>query len=125
MWQRYCPRSNRGRLIVGLFAVCCLQSVDRDRVLVAVHVKHVVFLVSLEDLERPIIEALQWTAMGTVANIHPAGGRQVVGLVGRESTVELMCGWEDRAHVVLELVEKLRGHSQVPWLMRKESPRDA
>ena len=93
--------------------------------LVAFHVKHVVFLVSLEDLERPIIRALKRTAKGIVANIHPAGGSQVVGLVGRKSTMELMCGWEDRAHVVLELVEKLRGHLQVPWLMRKELPRDA
>ena len=72
----------------------------------AVHVKHVVFLVSLEDLERPIIGALKRTAMDIVANIHPAGGSQVVGLVCRKSTMELMCGWEDRAHVVLELVEK-------------------
>ena len=101
VWRRYCPRSTRGRLTVGLFAICCLQSVDGDRVLVAVHDKHVVFLVSLEDLERPIIGALQRTAMGIVVNIHPAGGSQVVGLVGRKSTVELMCGWEDRARVVL------------------------
>ena len=90
----------------------------------AIHVKHI-FLVSLEDLERPIIGALQRTAIGIVANIYPAGESQVVRLVGRKSTVELMCGWEDCAHVVLELVEKLRGHSQVAWLMRKELPWDA
>ena len=65
VWRRYCPRRKRGRLTFGLFAVCCLQSVDGDRVLVADHVKHVVFLVSLEDLERPIIGALQRTAMAS------------------------------------------------------------
>ena len=37
--------------------------------------------------------------------------------------MELMCGWKDGAHIVSELAEKLGGHSQVPWLMRKEFPR--
>ena len=36
-----------------------------------------------------------------------------------------MCGWKDSTHIVLELAEKLGGHSQVSWLMRKEFPRDA
>ena len=39
--------------------------------------------------------------------------------------MERMCGWKDGTHIVLELAEKLGRHSQVPWLMRKEFPRDA
>ena len=41
------------------------------------------------------------------------------------TAVELMCGWKDGAHIVSELAEKLGGHSQVSWFMRKEFPRDA
>ena len=44
-----------GQLAVGLFAKCHFEPVDGDRVLAAVHVKHVVFVVDLKDLERPII----------------------------------------------------------------------
>ena len=39
--------------------------------------------------------------------------------------MKLMCGWKDGAHFVSELLEKLRGHSQVSQLMRKKFPRDA
>ena len=39
--------------------------------------------------------------------------------------MELLCRWKDGTHIVLELAEKLKGHLQDSWLMRKEFPRDA
>ena len=90
----------------------------------SVHIKYIVFIVSLEDLEWSVVGTLQRTAVSIVANVHIAGGRQVVGLVVGVTAVELMCGWKDGAHVVLKLAEKLRGHSQIPWLVGKEFPRD-
>ena len=57
-------------MVVGLFAVCCFEPVDGDRVFVAVHVEHVVFVMNLKDLEWPIGGALQWAAGSIVANLH-------------------------------------------------------
>ena len=90
----------------------------------SVRIKYIVFIVSLEDLEWSVVGMLQRAAVSIVANVHIAGGRQVVGFVGGVTAVELMCGWKDGAHAVLKLAEKLRGHSQIPWLVRKELPRD-
>ena len=41
--------------MVDLFAECCLEPVDGDRVLAAIHIEHVVLVVDLKDLERPIV----------------------------------------------------------------------
>ena len=90
----------------------------------SVHIKYIVFIVSLEDLEWSVVGTLQRATVSIVANVDIAGGRQVVGFVGGVTAVELMCGWKDGAHVVLKLAEKLRGHSQIPWFVRKEFPRD-
>ena len=44
---------------VGLVAICCLQSVDRDRIMAAIHVDHIVLLMNFNDLKWAIIGVLQ------------------------------------------------------------------
>ena len=48
----------------------------------AIHVEHIVLLMYFKDLKRAIIGALQWAAVGIMANIHITSGCQVVGFVG-------------------------------------------
>ena len=110
---------------VGLFAECHFEPVDGVRVLAAFHVKHIVFVVDLKDLEHRIVGALQRTTGSVVVNVHITSESQRVGLVGRVASVMLICWWQDGAHVVLELAEELRGCSHIPWLMREELPGDA
>ena len=111
-------------MAVSLFAECCLEPVDGDRVLAAVHIEHVVLVVDLKDLERPIIGALQRTTRSIMADVHIAGGSQGVRLVSQVAAVVLMCRWQDGAHVVLKLAEELRGCLHIPWLVREKLPRD-
>ena len=42
-------------MAVGLFAKCCFEPVNGDRVLAGIHIEHIVLVVDLKDLERPII----------------------------------------------------------------------
>ena len=114
----------RGQLALGLFTKCRFESVNGDRVLAVVHVEHVVFVMDLQDLERPVVGALQWTMRCVIANVHITSGSQGVGLVSRVASIVLMCRWQDGAHVVLELTEELRGCLHIPWLMREELPGD-
>ena len=112
-------------MTVGLFAECRFEPVNGDRVLAAIHVEHVVFVVDLKDLERPVVGALQRTTRSIMVNVHITGGSQGVGLVSRVAAMVLMCRWQDGAHVVLELAEELRGCLHIPWLMREELLGDA
>ena len=48
----------------------------------SVHVKHIVLLMSLQDLEWAAIRALQWFAVGIMANVHIASGCEAVRRVG-------------------------------------------
>ena len=78
-------------MVVVLFAECCLEPVDGDRVLVAIHIEHVVLVVDLKGLERPIIGALQRTMRSVMADVHIAGGSQGVRLVSQVAAVVLVC----------------------------------
>ena len=48
----------------------------------AIHVEHIVLLMYFKDLKRAIVGALQWAAVGIMANIHITSGCQVVRFVG-------------------------------------------
>ena len=109
--------------MVGLFAECRFKLVDGDQVLAVIHIKHVVFVMDLKDLEWPIVGALQWTTGSVMANVYITGESQGVGLVGGVAVMMLMCQWQE-VHVVLELAEELRRCSHIPWLIREELPGD-
>ena len=47
-----------------------------------VHVKHIILLMSLQDLERAVIGALQWFAVSIMTNVHIASGFEAVRRVG-------------------------------------------
>ena len=111
-------------MAVGLCAECCFEPIDRDRVLAAIHIEHVILVMDLKDLERPSVGVLQRTTRSVMANVHIPGGNQGVMLVSRVAAMVLMCRWQDRAHVVLKLAEELRGYLHVSWLMREKLPRD-
>ena len=111
-------------MAVVLFAECCLEPVDGDRVLAAIHIEHVVLVVDLKDLEQPIIGALQRATRSVMADVHIAGGSQGVWLVSQVAAVVLVCRWQDGAHVVLKLAEEPRGCLHVPLLVREKLPRD-
>ena len=51
-------RRNKGRSTVGLRAICCLQSVNGDRIMVAILVEYIVLLMNFKGLKRAIIGAL-------------------------------------------------------------------
>ena len=107
--------------------VCFLYAAlnqSMETVLKAIHIEHVVIVVDLKDLERPIIGVLQWTTRSVMADVHIAGGSQGVRLVSQVPAVVLMCRWQDGAHVVLKLAEEPRRCLHVPWLVREELPRD-
>ena len=91
-----------------------------ETVLEAIHIEHVVFVVDLKDLERPIIGALQWTTRSFMAKVHITGGSQGVRLVSQVAAVVLMCKWQDGAHVVLKLAEVPREGLHVAWLVREK-----
>ena len=91
----------------------------------SIHIKHIILLMSLNNLERAVVRALQWFAVSVMSDIHIASGGKIARCVGRTAAVELLCRGKDGAHIVSELAEKLGGHLQLPWLMRKEFPRDA
>ena len=110
--------------MVILFAECFLEPVDGDRVLVVIHIEHVVLVVDLKGLERPIIGALQRTMRSVMVDVHIAGGSQGVRLVSQVAAVVLVCRWQDGTHVVLKLAEEPRGCLHVPWLMREKLPGD-
>ena len=57
--RREIQRKCRGRLVVSLLAEYHFQQVDQNKALVAVYIKHIVLVVDPEDLERPVIKALQ------------------------------------------------------------------
>ena len=75
-------------MAVGLFAECRFEPVDGNRVLAAIHVKHVVFVMDLEDLERPVVGAPQRTTENVMANVHITDRSQGVGLVGRVASTK-------------------------------------
>ena len=66
-----------------MFAECCFGPVNEDRVLVAVHVEHIVFVMNLQDLERPVVGTLQQITRSIVVNLYITRGSQGVGLVIR------------------------------------------
>ena len=63
-------RRNKGRAIVGLVSIHCPHLDDQDRIMVVIHVEHIVLLMSLNDLKRAIIGVLQWAEVGIMVNIH-------------------------------------------------------
>ena len=74
-------RRSRGQLAVGLFVECRFELVGGDRVLVAIHIEHVILVVDLKDLEQPVVGVLQRTTRSFMANVHIIGGSQGVRLV--------------------------------------------
>ena len=56
--------------------------VNGDRIMVAIHVEHIVLLMYFKDLKWVIVGALQWAAVGIMVNIHITSGCQVVRFVG-------------------------------------------
>ena len=80
--RRNSRRRNRGRLAVNLLTVCRLEPVNGDRVTATVHVKYVILRMSLEDLERAVIGALQWFAVSIMADVHISSGSEGVRRVG-------------------------------------------
>ena len=111
-------------MAVILFAECCLEPVNGDRVLAAIHIEHIVLVVDLKDIEEPIIGTLQRTMRSIMADVHIADRSQGVRLVSQATTVVLVCRWQDRAHVVLKLAKEPRGCLHLPWLVREKLPKD-
>ena len=52
---------NKDRSRVGLAAIRCRQLANGDGIIAAVHVKHIVLLMSFEGFKCAIVRALQWT----------------------------------------------------------------
>ena len=69
----------------------------------SIHVEHVILLMSLNNLERAVVGALQWGAVSVMSDIHIASGGKIARRVCRAAAVELLCRGKDGAHIVSEL----------------------